>query len=46
LGLRRRSYAATPFFFTRTALAMDYDPDAPEPALWLAFLDEVMNSAV
>jgi putative DNA primase/helicase len=39
----RELYAATPFFFTRTALAMDYDADAPAPEQWLAFLAEVTN---
>ncbi len=28
-------------FFTRNALSFDYDPDAPEPAVWLRFLQEV-----
>lgn len=39
----RTLYPATPFFFTRTALAMDYDAEAPEPTLWLSFLSEVMR---
>jgi putative DNA primase/helicase len=35
-------HKATPYFFTRTALAMNYDPDALKPAQWLAFLDETL----
>ena len=31
----------TPAFFTRTALPINYTPDAPPPALWLTFLFEV-----
>jgi putative DNA primase/helicase len=37
----RKLYAATPKFFTMTALAIDYDADAPSPELWLEFLREV-----
>lgn len=37
----RKLYAPTPFFFTRTALPIDYDKRAPAPKRWLAFLDEV-----
>jgi putative DNA primase/helicase len=36
-------FPATPFFFTRTALEMDYDEFAPVPALWLEFLQQVTN---
>lgn len=32
----------TPTFFTRTAVAIDYAADAPEPTRWLAFANEVM----
>jgi putative DNA primase/helicase len=39
----RTLYPATPFFFTRTALAITYDADAPAPEQWLKFLDEVMK---
>ncbi|SDI55429.1 MULTISPECIES: DNA primase family protein [Bradyrhizobium] len=34
-------HPATPFFFTRTALQMNYDPNAPEPTLWLEFMRQV-----
>lgn len=34
-------YEATPYFFTRTALDISYDPNAPEPTLWLGFLQQV-----
>jgi putative DNA primase/helicase len=34
-------YPATPKFFTRTALPIAYDKNAPEPKRWLGFLDEV-----
>lgn len=37
----RQLYEQTPFFFTRTALPLDYDANAPEPSGWLAFLEEV-----
>jgi putative DNA primase/helicase len=40
----RIPHKPTPKFFTRTALAMNYDPDAPTPTRWLTFLDEVMKS--
>jgi putative DNA primase/helicase len=39
--MRRKLYPATPFFFTRTALAIPYNAAAPAPELWLSFLDEV-----
>jgi putative DNA primase/helicase len=39
----RKLYAATPFFFTRTALAITYDPNAPRPERWLKFLGEAMK---
>jgi len=32
---------ATPALFTTNALDFDYDPDAPEPEIWLSFLDEL-----
>jgi putative DNA primase/helicase len=35
---------ATPFFFTRTALAMKYDAEAQEPDQWHALLTEVTNN--
>jgi len=37
----RTLYPPTPKFFTRTALAIEYDANAPAPELWLSFLDEV-----
>lgn len=37
----RKMYEPTPYFFTRTALEMNYDPNAPVPELWLAFLLQV-----
>jgi putative DNA primase/helicase len=39
----RTLYPATPFFFTRTALAISYDVNTPAPEQWLKFLDEVMK---
>ncbi len=38
-----KKYAATPTFFTLTALPLDYDPSAPVPRGWLRFLVQVMN---
>jgi putative DNA primase/helicase len=35
---------ASPFFFTRTALEMNYDELAPVPKLWLDFLQQVTNN--
>jgi len=32
---------STPRFYTRNALDLDFDPNAPEPEEWLAFLGEV-----
>jgi putative DNA primase/helicase len=37
----RKLYPGTPKFFTRTALPIAYDKDAPEPKRFLGFLDEV-----
>jgi putative DNA primase/helicase len=37
----RKLYSATPFFFSRTAIPIDYDKRAPAPMQWLAFLDQV-----
>jgi P4 family phage/plasmid primase-like protien len=31
----------TPDYFTRNALGVAYDPDAPEPTEWLRFLDQL-----
>jgi putative DNA primase/helicase len=39
----RALYPATSHFFTRTALEMEYDRDAPVPELWLQFLTQVTN---
>lgn len=36
-----RLFPATPSFFTRNALAIAYDPAAPEPTGWLRFLREL-----
>jgi len=36
-------YDPTPDFFTRTALPIDYDPNAPAPELWLTFLADVTS---
>jgi hypothetical protein len=38
-----RLLAATPAFFTRGAVALAYDPTAPEPKRWLKFLHEAFN---
>lgn len=34
---------ATPALFTTNALDYDYDPRAPEPKRWLAFVDEIIG---
>ena len=34
-------WPATPRLFTRNALAFDFDESAPEPAEWLAFMDQL-----
>lgn len=39
----RELYTATPFFFTRTALAIEYDELAPDPEMFLQFLGEAMK---
>jgi putative DNA primase/helicase len=39
----RTLYPATPCFFTRTALPIDYDANAPQPQMWLDFLDDVLK---
>lgn len=31
----------SPSYWNQTAVPFDYDPDAPSPAAWLAFLDEL-----
>lgn len=36
-------YDPTPDFFTRTALPINYYPDAPAPARWLTFLADVTS---
>ncbi len=36
-------YDSTPDFFTRTALPINYDPNAPAPAQWLTFLADVTS---
>ena len=35
----RKEYELTPALFNRVAVPFDYDPAAPEPAAWLAFLE-------
>jgi putative DNA primase/helicase len=37
-------YDPTSDFFTRTALPINYDPDAPAPELWLTFLADVTSN--
>lgn len=37
----RKLYPATPQFFTRTSLDIDFDPTAPRPDRFLSFLGEV-----
>ena len=39
----RKLYGPTPDFFTRTALPIDYDSNAPAPELWLTFLADVTS---
>ena len=39
----RKLYDPTPDFFTRTALPIDYDPNAPAPEMWLTFLADVTS---
>jgi len=36
----------TPSFFTRNALDLDFNPDAPEPKEWLAFVRQVQPDPV
>jgi putative DNA primase/helicase len=36
-------YDPTPDFFTRTALPINYDPNAPAPEMWLTFLADVTS---
>lgn len=44
LHIRTRAlYSSTPNFFTRTAIPIEYDENAPPPARWLDFLNEVTN---
>jgi putative DNA primase/helicase len=38
---RRELLAHTPRFFNQTSVPFDFDPEAPPPARWLAFLDEL-----
>ena len=38
---RRRLYPHSPLFFNQTAVPFDYDPHAPLPDKWLAFLAEL-----
>jgi putative DNA primase/helicase len=40
----RRQLPATPRLFTTNALEFDYDPAAPTPSRWLAFLDQLWGS--
>jgi putative DNA primase/helicase len=40
----RLLYPATPYLFTRTALDINYEPDAPVPEIWLEFLQQVTNN--
>jgi putative DNA primase/helicase len=40
----RTLYPATPFFFTRTALPINFDSNATAPTQWLAFLDDVLKA--
>ncbi len=37
----RTMHAATPAFFSTSAIDYAYDPDAPEPAAWLGLLDDI-----
>jgi putative DNA primase/helicase len=37
-----RCIEPTPLFFTTGALDFDYNPDAPRPARWMEFLDQIM----
>jgi putative DNA primase/helicase len=37
----RTLHPSTPRFFSTTAIGTSWDPDAPEPAAWLAFLDSL-----
>jgi putative DNA primase/helicase len=38
---RRQLLAHTPRFFNQTAVPFDYDPDAPAPATWFRFLNDL-----
>jgi putative DNA primase/helicase len=39
-----RLYPHTPLYFNQTAVPFDYEPKAPKPAKWLAFLDKLWPS--
>jgi putative DNA primase/helicase len=39
----RTLYDATPFFFTRNALSLEFDELAPAPTQWLEFLNETLQ---
>ena len=38
-----RTLPPTPLFFTPAALPFDYNPAAPAPAQWLAFIDDIFE---
>ena len=40
---KRRLLPATPEFFNLSAAPYDYRPDAPEPVIWLTFLEDVFE---
>jgi putative DNA primase/helicase len=37
----RMLHSLTPWYFSQVAVPFNYDPDAPEPELWLRFLGEL-----
>jgi putative DNA primase/helicase len=37
----RELHAHSPLYFNQTSVPFDYDEDAPQPAKWLAFLEEL-----
>jgi putative DNA primase/helicase len=43
VAIVRELLPRSPHFFTRTALAINYSPNAPKPERWLTFLQEVLG---
>lgn len=43
---RQELWPATPTFFNTAASSVDFDPEAPSPSTWLAFLDQIFGDDV